>query len=503
MAAEDKKSAKFNPLFGLEDRYTAIILVIFFVIMMIPIIYLGKYNFMKADDFSYCDDAHIAYVQTGSVIEGLKGALVSVRDNYYSWQGTFSSIFLMSSYPSVFNYRFYKLVPAIMVSMITVSCFVLSFTLIGKVLKCPRKSVAVSVGALLALLMIERLYTVPGALYWYNAAVHYIFAECIFFLTGAIYINICLTDKKPVKVLLTVLSILFAIEIGGSNYSTVVTAPVTLLTLIVILFFAKKKKALLLLPSFAVLLICVTINVRAPGNSVRGAFYGGESAFMSILLSFKSVFEFSLKWIDVYTVAMLVLLAPILLKTVKNTEYKFKFPLLVFAYSICIVATGFTSSYYAMGTEGISRTQNVIKMMWQLLLVVNEGYFIGWLYKKINISKKSENGEKKAAPLVFLLPALLVFVLQPALLKNLGTIPTYTAYEYVKGGFAQAYWVESMERKEILENPEIKNAVIKEHTSKPFYLFVSDITDDPDYWENKAMASYYQKDSVVLEYIEE
>ena len=82
MAAEDKKSAKFNPLFGLEDRYTAIVLVIFFVIMMIPIIYLGKYNFMKADDFSYGDEAHVAFARTGSVIEALKGALVSVKSGY-------------------------------------------------------------------------------------------------------------------------------------------------------------------------------------------------------------------------------------------------------------------------------------------------------------------------------------------------------------------------------------------------------------------------------------
>jgi len=496
---ETGKNGKFDLFFGMDDKYTAIVVIVFFVIMMIPVIYLGKYNFMKADDFSYGDEAHVAYMQTGSYIEGIKGAIESVRSSYYSWQGTFSSIFLMSSFPSIYNYRFYKLVPAIMVSMITISCLILSFTVLKKVCGYPKNSGWVISGILLALMMIERLNTVPGALYWYNAAVHYIFAECIFIMTVALYINICMTERKLPIIIQFILTILFAIEIGGSNYSTVVTAPVTLLTLMVILFVTKKKKALLLLPSFIVMMICVLINVTAPGNSVRGSLYGGVSAFESIVLSFKSTFIYSFKWMDVYTLAMLVLFIPIFAGLAKHTDFSFRFPYFVLIYSICIVATGFTSSYYAMGTEGLSRTHNVIKMNWQILLILNEGYFIGWLIKNIKVFKAKEKRQKEVrVPLVILIAVLLVITLQPALFKGFGTIPTYTAYEYLKYGFAQAYWNESMERKAILEDPSVKNAVLKERTSKPFYLYVSDITDDPDYWENRSMASYYQKDSVVL-----
>ena len=497
---DNKESQKkFNILFGIDDKYVAIIVAVLFVIMMIPIVYLGKYNFMKADDFSYGDEARMAFAETGSFFAAFKGALTSVSSSYKQWQGTFSSIFLMSFCPYIFNYRFYKLVPALMVSMMTLASFLLSYTLINRVLKQDRKSLSVIVGSLLSLLMIERLYTVPGAIYWYNAAVHYIFAECCFIILICVCIFICQTKKIGAKIPLIILSVILAIEVGGSNYSTIVTALVTLISLFAILLFVKKKEALYLLPMLIVNIVSFIINVTAPGNSVRGGYYEGYSAIMSILLSFRSVLTFSLEWFDVYTLVMLIVFIPIFKKCVSKTNFNFRFPYLVLAYSVCIVATGFTSSYYALGDSGLSRTINVIKITWQILLLFNEAYLIGWIDKNVVKDKKdAKEIKEKRIPIIVLAIGLAIVILQPALLKGLGTIPTYTAFEYLIYGHAQAYWVESMERLEILEDESITDAVLKEHTSKPFYLYVSDITDNPDFWENKAVASYYGKNSVVL-----
>ena len=138
--SDDNKIKKPGLLFGIDDKYVTIIFLALFVILMIPIIYLGKYDFMKADDFSYGSEAHIKYVQTGSVFQAFLGALESVRVSYYTWQGTFSSIFLMSFYPSIFDYRFYKLVPILMVSIITITCLIVSYTLIFRLLGQKKKS---------------------------------------------------------------------------------------------------------------------------------------------------------------------------------------------------------------------------------------------------------------------------------------------------------------------------------------------------------------------------
>ena len=106
-----------------DERYIAAFTIFVYIILLIPTIYLGKYNFMKADDFSFGRLPHKAYVETGSYFESLKAGIDVVKESYLTWQGTYSSIYLMSTFPSVANYRFYKLVPAIMIFMITAAAF--------------------------------------------------------------------------------------------------------------------------------------------------------------------------------------------------------------------------------------------------------------------------------------------------------------------------------------------------------------------------------------------
>ena len=496
--SDDNRIKKPGLLFGIDDKYVTIIFLALFVILMIPIIYLGKYDFMKADDFSYGSEAHIKYVQTGSVFQAFLGALESVRVSYYTWQGTFSSIFLMSFYPSIFDYRFYKLVPILMVSIITITCLIVSYTLIFRLLGQKKKSMFLLTGIVLSILMIERMYSVPPAIYWYNAACHYVIAECAFFIMSCLYILISISESKIKNVVLLLISLVLAVETGGSNYATILMAGVSLTTLFVIILITKKKKVLWLIPSLIVFFVCLFINVTAPGNSLRGARFTGIGPIQSILMSFKSVFDFSLVWMDFYTVIVLIMLIPILYKCVSKTSFKFKYPYLVFAYSICVIATGFTSSYYALGDAGLSRTQNAIKMLWQVLLIFNEGYLIGFIRSKINSKKTSDTTVEKKMPLLIFLIGIILIMVQPAVFLNLGTIPSYTSLAYITGGHAESYWAVCMERLAILEDPSIEDAELRDFVSKPFYLYISDIRDSEDYWENEAMAKYFGKKTVVL-----
>lgn len=487
-----KTEKKFNIFFGIDEKYEAAIILAVYFILLIPVIYLGKYNFMQADDYNYGDLTHQAYVHTNSYFEVIKAGFETVDEAYYTWQGTFSSIFLMSVYPSVVNYRFYKIVPAIMVSLITLSAFALSYTLICKVLK-NKVTYAVVAASFLALMMVERLYTVPSALYWYNAASHYTIAQCSFFLLVVVYINSVLTKNKGLIAALIAISVILGLEVGGSNYSTVVIAGVSMISLFVLLVILKKTKALVMLPSLIVQIAGTIVNVTAPGNKVRGGYYAGMGPVQSILNSFKSFFKYSAEWMDLYTFVILLLLIPVFWNIATSTDYKFRFPYLVIIASICIISSGFASSFYSLGNSGLSRTQNVIKETWQVLLLVNEAYLVGWIRKRYFKNKKEIK-----TPLVAFLLGLAILLIQPAVLKDLGTVTSYIAFDYLRYGFASAFWNENMERLKILEDDSIEDAVLDPHTVKPFYLFVSDITTDEDNWENKGMASYYGKNSVVL-----
>lgn len=295
---------------GISPLGAAIVCSLICLILLIPTVYLGKYNFMKADDYSYGNVTHNTFVRTGSVVETVKAAVSTAKTNYYTWQGTFSSIFLMSLHPGVFDYRLYKLVPAMMISMILLSDFLLTRTLVCKVLG-NKLSYAIIISSILSIMTIERMYTVPGAIFWYNAAVHYIFAQCCFFILADVYIRLALDEPKIKKVFMVIISLILAVEVGGSNYGTILIASVALFSLTSLLLALRKKGALLTIPSLIIEITGMIINAMAPGNKVRGAYYEGCSAVTSILGSFKSIFEFSIKWMDVFTIVVLIMMVPI------------------------------------------------------------------------------------------------------------------------------------------------------------------------------------------------
>ena len=54
------------------------------------------------------------------------------------------------------------------------------------------------------------------------------------------------------------------------------------------------------------------------------------------------------------------------------------------------------------------------------------------------------------------------------------------------------------QRLEILKDPEIKDALLRDFPKKPYVLFFDDITYDPEDWRNQNMSGYYHKDSVRL-----
>ena len=485
-----KDNKKKTVFFGINEKYAMIIAVAVFLILLIPTVYLGKYDFMKADDYTYGGLAHRTYMETGSYFQALKAGFKTVKTTYETWQGTFSSVFLMAVFPSIVNYRFYKLVPAIMVFSITAAMFYLSDTLVYRVLK-GKRVYSIITGALLSMTVIERMYTVPGAIYWYNAAVHYIFAHSCFVILATACINICITKQKVERIILIVLSLILAIEVGGSNYATILIASVSLVSLTVILFVTTKKKAFFVLPAVSVELAATIINVCAPGNKVRGSNYSGNSAVKSILMSFKSAGLYSIKWFDLFTLVILVMFIPVFWNIASKISYKFKCHYLVLIYSFCVIATGFTSSYFSMGDAGLSRTQNVIKITWQILLLVNEAYIIGYIRKKFGKRDMS-------IPFLALVLCYALLLIPPATIKKLGTITSYTAFEFLIYGHAGAFWNENMERLAILENPEITEVEFRPHSVTPFYLYVSDITYDANNWENTGMAGYYGKTYVKL-----
>lgn len=470
----------------------AIFLLISYILLMLPIVYLGKYDRQVADDYGYAVGTHFAWDQTHNVGAVLQAVLDRVADSYHTWQGTFSSIFLMALNPAAFDYRLYKLVPGIMVCMLSLSCFALSKVLVGKLLH-NHSFHWIATGAALSIVTIEKMYTIPSGLYWYNAAVHYTFMHALMILLLVCVLQLLLTNATAGRVLYLLPSILLAVGAGGSNYATSLMGWVLLGSFLLLTLCFYRKKALWILPSFLSYTIAFTCNILAPGNAVRQGNFQGLSAVSSILHSLGSAAVYSVKWMDLFTLLFLLLMIPVFWDSVQHTSFRFPLPGLVLLYSFCVVATGFTSSYYSMGTEGISRTHNVIKITYQILLFLNEAYLIGWIQHN---TKKSTIKMPRFLTFLVIIVAMGCTVLFSS--NQAGTFTSYGAAYYLKSGEAALFYNEYIQRKNILETTTEEDVVLEPHQFKPWFLYIDDITTSPDDWRNGMVATWYGKHSVRL-----
>ena len=124
------KSGKFT-------TKVAVFLVSLFIAGLVPIALISRYDYPCADDFGFSAYSHIAWQEDHSIPAVLGGAVRTVAERWYGWQGTFSSIFLMSLQPGIWGEHFYAAVPFLMCGLITfATLFFLFYVLKGTDRSC-------------------------------------------------------------------------------------------------------------------------------------------------------------------------------------------------------------------------------------------------------------------------------------------------------------------------------------------------------------------------------
>ena len=88
MCSADNRKTIYQVLAG-------ILLAVLFA-SIIPLVMAGAYDVPSNDDYSFAADAHVAYVNTGSVLQAIREAFRQAVTSYWTWQGTYSAIFLMA-----------------------------------------------------------------------------------------------------------------------------------------------------------------------------------------------------------------------------------------------------------------------------------------------------------------------------------------------------------------------------------------------------------------------
>lgn len=501
------KSGKFT-------TKVSVFLVLLFIASLIPIALISRYNYPCADDFGFSAYSHIAWQETHSIPSVLGGAVRTVVERWFGWQGTFSSIFIMALQPAIWGESFYCLVPWIMIGTMSASTLFFLHTVFRKVIGTDR-NVFLGISFLYLIFALECMIDKTQAFFWFNGAAHYMIPHSVaLFLAGLL---IRYLSEKPSSAAghfsgrrlrrsgLLLLICAASIFVGGSNYITgLITAVLFVSAFILLLLFRRKKEAGLLIPPFIFFFAAFILNVFAPGNSVRQAeMTNRPGVIKSVLLSFYYCIEYITEiWFDWTWIIFILALLPFIREAARTAIRHFSFPcpLLVPVYSYCLLSAMFTPSLYATGEAGGGRIFNIIFLDFLLLIVGNLFYIAGWLCRRMENIQQSgaaclERRDTKLYLLTVFAFAAFISILYAQANPDYFT-STSAAHSLIYGEAAR-YGEETAQRTETLRSSEEADIQLELLQTKPYLLFFSDISTDPSDWTNVLMSRYYQKNSIA------
>lgn len=476
------------------------------LLSFIPLLFISKYNHMSADDYSYGLKTHKVWQESHSIVETVKAAGEQVADSYESWQGTFTSIFLMALQPGVFGEQYYWMGAVFLIFLYAMSFYLFGHIMLTKLLHADKYQAGI-VTLIMLLLCTQWLQAPVQAFYFYNAGVHYIFMFSMLLLALCLQVLLAAGTKKKVWCAMGGAALGFLI--GGGNY---VTAFLYLLLFLTILFVSlllqykdreKRRNAGWQIFSLIPFLCSFLISVIAPGNFNRGDKFEDVSPIKAIGLSFRYSIEGCNIWMTLSVVCIFLLLLPLVAGMVKKTSFSFPLPGLVVVYAYCLFAAMYAPTCYALGFPGAGRCRNIYRIVYYIMLLFDLIYVSGYIKHKI-VKEGLLEAVRKAEAFFkshIWLPFTLItagFLLLTVLSDDWNSYATLSAVKSVWEKEAQLYHVQSLERETLLKTTGENKVEIMATTVHPKLLFFDDITADHKDWRNRYMAKWYGKKKVIL-----
>lgn len=518
---------------GCDIRRLSHLLIVIYVLSLIPVLVIGKYDYPSADDFSMGLGTRLVYEATGSLF-AVAGKILSETVHYYrTWIGYFTSCLFTTVSPATFGEAWYALTPAVILLALHIGVAVFFYALMEKALGMNRY-VRRCMTVLALFLMVQRMPEGSlrvEAFYWYSGAGNYTLTFSAGLLYLAFYVlSVCGVRSKN-RSLFMVLACIMGFLAGGGNYLSALSFAVVSVLFAIYLVNMKIRQGEnsrmgmpgksglsdrsgggcrigRLLPA-AFYLCGFAVSCLSPGNRIRGGEAEGYGALKSILLSLYYTLSYPLnQWMN-WAVLLILALAGVIfwMGFAEKTEgsgaqavqlrFAAPFPAAVLAYGIvsCVV----TPALYAQGNMDAGRIQSTFWLHAVLVLLLLEWYLVGGLYRRFSKEQNALAASCLRNGAGGFVRAILLFFLVFSLLAVKGNPDFYTGTSAVSellDGSAAQYGRENEARLRILKNPGEQDAVLPRYTVQPNLLYFEDVSEDPGDWINQKMSEYYGKNSI-------
>ena len=527
------KRKRLSPERNCDIRRLSYLMIVIYVLSLIPVLVIGKYDYPSADDFSMGLGTRLVYEATGSLF-AVAGKILSETARYYrTWIGYFTSCLFTTVSPATFGEAWYALTPAVILLALHIGVAVFFYALMEKALGMNRY-VRRCMTVLALFLMVQRMPEGSlrvEAFYWYSGAGNYTLTFSAGLLYLAFYVlSVCGVRSKN-RSLFLVLACIMGFLAGGGNYLSALSFAVVSVLFAVYLVNMKTRQGEnsrmgmpgksglsdrsgggcrigRLLP--AALYLCgFAVSCLSPGNRIRGGEAEGYGALKSILLSLYYTLSYPLnQWMN-WAVLLILALAGVIFwmgfaeKTTcsgaQAVQLRFAapFPAAVLAYGIvsCVV----TPALYAQGNMDAGRIQSTFWLHAVLVLLLLEWYLVGGLYRRFSKEQNASAASCLRNGAGGFVRAILLFFIVFSLLAVKGNPDFYTGTSAVSellDGSAAQYGRENEERLRILKNPGEQDVVLPRYTVQPNLLYFEDVSEDPGDWINQKMSEYYGKNSI-------
>ena len=481
-----------------KSFFIAVILSAGFFISIIPILYAGFFCHPVADDYSFSYMVHDAVLNGSSIFKAVIDTVIHI---YTSWQGTFAAIAIFSLQPGAFSPSCYYLTTFIMLGFLIGSTFFLFYTIIKKMLHGTITHVIIF-STITLIMSIQFVPNINSTFYWFNGSAYYTLFYSFALLLFALLLRLRITESNKSKYILFISSFFLALIIGGGNYTTALIVAELLVLMTIAAFYQKSSKKWLFLIILFAHLASFIINMIAPGNSVRGAAVQGLSPIMAIEQSLFYALVKIADWTDLPQLVYIIAVAILAVFLIPKCSAKFKYPILVLGISFLLFASQLTPPLYAMSNIGAGRQIDIYYYSYYLLISFQVFYLSGWVYRQLieqNIKQNLFNSlgvdsliKKHLLEIFIILGIIWGMGCYVSPLGNMASARTTSAI--LDGSLVQY----DNEYKTLLTTLETEsgNLVVEDIKSVPSIFSNLGLSDDPENWNNKAVAKYFGLESI-------